>query len=69
MNIEAHPNFHAVQFSYEIIQAIESCLTGTGKEKARNVRTSLEVVKLMTTFSLDMSQLVDKLVEGEGESW
>jgi len=62
MSEENHPNFHAVKFSIKIIDAIENCLRNDGLKMRKHVAGSLGMVELITNFTFDIENKIDRIV-------
>ena len=65
MSLEAHPNIHAVGLTMDIIQSIDNRLRGDGDDYKKIIMGNKEIGKKITDFVVDISIIVDEIVEGK----
>ena len=61
MSVEAHPNLHAVQFTVEIIEALERAKRNEGAKMGFAVNNDIR--DLIISFVADVSTAMDVAVE------
>ena len=63
MSLEEHSNIHAVGLTMDIIQSIDNRLRGDGDDYKKIVMGNKEIGKKITDFVVDISIMVDEIVE------